>query len=88
MAGDLDPIVGNWYRHLDKGQMFTVVAVDDLDGVIDVQHFDGDIAEVTLGNWLNMELELAEAPEDRTGPADDVERNDLGYSETAMSAED
>jgi len=27
MDKDLDPILGNWYRHLDKGQMVKVVAL-------------------------------------------------------------
>jgi len=87
MPNDLDPIVGNWYRHLDKGQMFTVVAVDDVGDVVDLQHFDGDVEEVSMSAWRGMELELAEAPEDWTGPQDDVERDDLGYSETAMSGD-
>ena len=29
MTIGLDPIVENWYFHLDKGQKFKVVAVDD-----------------------------------------------------------
>jgi hypothetical protein len=86
MFNDLDPIVGNWYRHLDKGQMFTVVAVDEATGVAELQQFDGNIEEVDLGAWSGMDLELAEAPEDWTGPTDDIERDDLGYSETAMSS--
>jgi len=88
MANDLDPIVGNWYRHLDKGQMFTVVATDETAGVVELQHFDGDIEEIDLTVWSSMDLELAEAPEDWTGPTDVIERDDLGYSETAMSGTD
>ncbi|WP_455198264.1 DUF6763 family protein [Kaarinaea lacus] len=29
MSTEVDPIVGNWYQHLDKGQRFLVVAFDD-----------------------------------------------------------
>ena len=35
-----------------------------------------------------MALEPIETPEDWTGPMDDIERDDLGYTETDMSAED
>ena len=35
-----------------------------------------------------MEIETIEPPEDWTGPVDDVERDDLGYSETDMSGQD
>jgi hypothetical protein len=41
-----------------------------------------------LDDWRELELELIEPPEDWTGPVDDVERDDLGYSETDMSADD
>ena len=85
---ELDPIVGTWYRHLDKGQMFWVVALDEGEALIELQHFDGDIEEVDLTSWHGMDLEIAEAPEDWTGPMDDIERDDLGYSETAMSGSD
>ena len=85
---ELDPIIGNWYRHLVKGQMFRIVAFDESEALIEVQHFDGDIEEVDLTAWRGMDLEIAAAPEDWTGPVDDVERDDLGYSETAMSASD
>jgi hypothetical protein len=89
MDKEFDPIIGNWYRHLDKGQMFRVIAFDDSDATIELQHFDGDIEEVSLTAWRAMDLEVSEAPEDWTGPMDDIERDDLGYSsETAMSGED
>jgi hypothetical protein len=52
-------------------------------------YFDGDIEEVSLIVWRTMDLEVAEAPEDWTGPMDDIEPDDLGYSsETVMSNED
>lgn len=83
-----DPIIGNWYRHLDKGQMFQVTAFDEDEALVELQHFDGDLEEVTLSIWRSMDLETAEAPEDWTGPMDDIEQDDLGYSETAMSDSD
>ena len=88
MDKDLDPIVGNWYRHLDKGQMFKVVALDETAALIELQHYDGDIEEVDLTAWRGMDLEIAAAPEDWSGSVDVVERDDLGYSETGMSGKD
>lgn len=41
-----------------------------------------------LDDWRELTLEPIEPPEDWTGPVDDVERDDLGYSETDMSLED
>lgn len=88
MATDADPIVGNWYAHLDKGQRFEVVAVDEDEGTVELQYFDGAVEEVELGEWYELEVEPAEAPEDWTGPVDDVERDDLGYSDTGMEEGD
>ncbi len=48
MVNELDPLTGTWYRHLDKGQMFRVVAFDEHDALVELQHFDGDIEEVDL----------------------------------------
>lgn len=88
MSTELDPRVGNWYRHLDKGQLFCVVSFDEDGGLIELQHFDGDVEEIELPAWYDMTLELAEPPEDWTGPVDDIERDDLAYTETGMEAAD
>lgn len=89
MSTELEPVAGNWYRHLDKGQMFVVIEIDEDEGIVDVQHYDGDLEQIELDAWRDMEIELAEPPEDWTGPVDDVETDDLGYSsETSMSGRD
>ncbi len=76
MATRLLPEVGHWYTHRDKGQMFQVVAYDEDEGYIEIQDFDGDVDELDLDTWLAMPLDPAEAPEDWTGPVDDVEADD------------
>lgn len=88
VATDADPIVGNWYEHLDKGLKFEVIAVDEDEGLVEIQYFDGDLEEIDLDNWYDLEIEVIEAPEDWTGPIDDIEEDDLGYTETDMGAED
>jgi len=85
MSNEFDPIEGTWYRHLDKGQMFVVVSVDEANDVVEVQHFDGDVEEIELENWLGMELEMCEPPEDWSGPVDNLEPDDTDYSETEMT---
>jgi hypothetical protein len=82
------PVISQWYRHLDKGQQFYVTAIDDAEGTVEIQHFDGDVGEMDFDDWRMLSIEPIEPPEDWTGPVDDVERDDLGYSETDMSEED
>jgi len=88
MPTSLKPVVSQWYRHLDKGQQFYVTAIDDEEGTIDIQHFDGDVEEMDFDDWHELVIEPIEPPEDWTGPVDDIERDDLGYSETGMTPED
>lgn len=84
MSTELSPIIGNWYENLDKGQPFVVVGLDEERELIEVQHYDGDVEEIEQSAWYDMNLEPAEAPEDWTGPMDDVATDDLDYSETQM----
>nr|MDQ2696071.1 hypothetical protein [Pseudomonadota bacterium] len=77
MPTDVEPIIGSWYQHSGKGQMFEVVAVDEDNGVVQIQHFDGDVEEIDLDNWFEMDIEPVEAPEDWTAPMDTIVRDDL-----------
>lgn len=83
-----EPIVSQWYRHLDKGYRFQVLAFDEEAGTVEIQHFDGDLEELDLESWYELDIEPIEPPEDWTGPMDDIERDDLPYSETGMTEEE
>ena len=88
MPNELDPIVGQWYLHRDKGEMFQIVAVDASSGCVETQSFAGDVEELDWAGWHEMDIEVAAAPEDSTGPFDGIEPDDLGLSETGMSSQD
>jgi hypothetical protein len=88
MSHTLKPVTGEWYRHLDKGQPFRVVNIESKDNLVEIQTFDGDLEEVEIADWFAMDLEPAAAPEDWTGPMDDIETDDLGYEDTAMTDKD
>ena len=79
MIGEIEPIECNWYHHLDKGQDFMVVDVNTREATVDIQYFDGDIEELEMDEWEEMDLEEIEPPEDWTGPLDDLEADDRGY---------
>ena len=80
--------IGQWYTRWDKGEIFQVVGYDERSRSIEVQTFDGDLDEIDLETWAGLPLAITEPPEDWTGPVDDVQRDDLGYTETAMTGED
>ena len=61
--------MGSWYRRLD-GRTFEVVAVDEEELTVEIQHFDGTIGELDFDLWHGMQLEPAAAPEDYSGSLD------------------
>lgn len=81
MSNRLQPLVGQWYNHLDKGDLFQVVALDEASGTIEIQEFDGDLDEIDFEEWRQMIVESAAAPEDWTGPVDEIEADDRGYTD-------
>jgi hypothetical protein len=86
----MKPVVGEWYRGATN-ELFEVVAIDDEDETIEVQYFDGTVAEMDFDAWneqlLDRMLDPAEAPEDWSG-AVDVEAEDLdrGFEDNVRSA--
>ena len=88
MPNELDPRIDQWYAHQDKGQRFLVVAVDEVDSSVEVQHFDGDLEEFSLDDWRELDIELSEEPENWSGALDIVNRDDLGTEVTDTSKED
>ncbi len=73
------PVVGEWYR--SHGQLFEVVAVDDAERVIEIQHADGDLEEIEFDDWSTRcragSLDVADAPEDLR-MSTDSDPEDLG----------
>jgi hypothetical protein len=82
MANEFKPSVDQWYLRPGNADMFRVVAVDN--GTIDIQSFDGDVEELDLDAWRELDIELAEPPENWTGPFDSIEADDLDETESAM----
>jgi len=54
-----------------------VVAWDPEDQVIEVQFYDGTIEEYDMDTWEELELRLAEPPEDWSGSLD-LSKDDYG----------
>ncbi len=85
---DVDPIIGNWYRNQETGNDFEVVALDEDAQTIEIQYFDGEVEELDLDAWYELPIEAIEAPEDWSGPFDELEADDLGYEEEEEVEED
>jgi hypothetical protein len=71
------PQVGDWYQNQDKGDPFQVVSVDAASKTVEIQSFDGELDSIDMEDWEQMPLVTAAAPEDWTGPLDDIEPDDV-----------
>jgi hypothetical protein len=75
MSHELDPKVGRWYRRVDDEQLFKVASIDEDDGLIEIKTPDGEVEELDSAEWVELDLEFAEAPENYVDP-DDAEVED------------
>jgi hypothetical protein len=77
------PQVGDWYQNEDKGEPFQVVSVDAASGTAQTQSFDGELDSIDMEDWDQIPLVTAAAPEDWTGPLDDMEPDDVNEDDSA-----
>jgi hypothetical protein len=70
------PEIGAWYQTSD-GDYLEVVAYDAEDGTIEIQFYDGAVAEYDEDHWEELQLTNAEPPEDWSGSLD-VTKDDYG----------
>ncbi|MEQ1560355.1 MAG: DUF6763 family protein [Methyloglobulus sp.] len=75
-----DPIIGSWYKDLENNLKFKVINIQD-DGSVEVQYLNGDIGEYDNESWYGSTFDYIEDPEDWSAPFDDLETDDLGYSD-------
>jgi len=69
-------VIGEWYKDFIGG-LFEVVAIDEEDGTIEIQHFDGTVEEVDIDIWDEVAMTQVEPPEDWSGSMD-LAREDYG----------
>jgi hypothetical protein len=82
----IEPIVGHWYR--SHGQLFEVVATDEDDELIEIQHADGNLEEMDLDDWTTRaragSLAAAEQPEDAGLATDHEDEDEAGGVQSTM----
>jgi segregation and condensation protein B len=64
---DYDPVPGQWYENLEEEETFQVLTVDEDSELIEIQYLDGDVEEIDLETWTEMDLEKRAEPEGWSG---------------------
>ena len=63
MSRDYEPVPGQWYQNLEEEESFRVLSVDEDSELLEIEYLDGDIEEIDLETWHEMDLERIEEPE-------------------------
>jgi hypothetical protein len=68
------PVPGKWYENREEEETFRVLSVDEDDELVEIEYVDGEIEELDLDTWHELDLEPTEQPE--------------GWSDESASEED
>jgi hypothetical protein len=76
VSRDYEPVPGQWYENLEEEESFRVLSVDEDSELIEIEYLDGDIEEIDLEAWHEMDLERTDEPEGWSEPEDDEEEDE------------
>jgi hypothetical protein len=63
VSRDYEPTPGQWYENIEEEESFRVLSVDEDSELIEIEYLDGDIEEIDVEAWHEMDLEMIEEPE-------------------------
>ena len=63
MSRDYEPVPGQWYENLEEEEPFRVLTMDEDSELVEIEYLDGDIEEIDLETWHELDLELTTEPE-------------------------
>jgi hypothetical protein len=67
------PTPGKWYENKEEDETFRVLSVDEDDELVEIEYLDGEIEELDLDTWHELDLEIVDEPE---GWSDEDEDDD------------
>ena len=76
MGRDYEPVKGQWYENVEEDETFRVLSVDEDAELVEIEYLDGDIEELDLDAWHEMDLERIEEPEGWAASDDDEEEDE------------
>jgi hypothetical protein len=64
------PVPGKWYENKEEEETFRVLTVDEDNELVEIEYVDGEIEELDLDTWHELDLELTTEPEGWAGDDD------------------
>ncbi len=68
MGRDYEPVKGQWYENVEEEETFRVLTVDEDAELVEIEYLDGDIEELDIDAWHEMDLERIAEPEGWVAP--------------------
>ena len=88
VSRDYEPVPGQWYENVEEEESFRVLSVDEDSELIEIEYLDGDIEEIDLESWREMDLERIEEPEGWSESDDEEAEDDDEWEEEDEEDED
>ena len=85
MSRDYEPVPGQWYENLEDEESFRVLTMDEDSELVEIEYLDGEIEEIDLETWHEMDLDRIDEPE---GWAKSDENEDEDEEEDEEEEED
>ena len=92
VARDFEPVKGQWYENVEEDELFRVLSVDEDGELVEIEYVDGDIEEMDLDSWHELDLERTTEPEgwadDKASADEDEDEDDWDEDEDEDEDED
>jgi hypothetical protein len=76
VSRDKEPVPGQWYENVEEDETFRVLSLDEDHEMVEIEYLDGEIEELDIDEWHEMDLELTEEPEGWSDEDDDEEEDE------------
>jgi hypothetical protein len=88
VSRDYEPVPGQWYENLEDEESFRVLTVDEDSELVEIEYLDGEIEEIDLETWHEMDLEQTSEPEGWAESDEEEEDEDEDEEEEEDEDED
>jgi len=92
VSRDYEPVPGQWYENVEEEESFRVLSVDEDSELVEIEYLDGDVEEIDLETWHEMDLDTIEEPEGWAGsskhPEDEEEEEEEDDDEADEDEDD
>jgi len=88
VSRDKEPVVGQWYINAEEEETFRVITVDEDAEMVEIEYLDGEIEELDIDEWHELDLELTTEPEGWSEDDDEEDEDEDEWDEDEEEDED